>query len=158
MVRSPTLAPRWELTQGFKRRFTVKRDADLDDFTNFIQVVDYYGFRENQERLDWYLRDPGMPTIKLSECRTDGEFTDDYDRVIDLYKKYNLTPIAYPLTPESFHKIRLRKVFVPELAPAFPPHIPLIGHRRYRELRQRMGISDTPWTPADFPTDPLPYP
>lgn len=158
MVRSPTLAPRWELTQGFKRRFTVKRDAGLDDFTNFIQVVDYYGFRENQERLDWYLRDPGMPTIKLSECRTDGEFTDDYDRVIDLYKKYDLTPIAYPLTPNSFHKIRLRKVFVPELAPAFPPNIPLVGHRRYRELRQRMGISDMPWTPADFPTDPLPYP
>ena len=158
MVRSPTLAPRWEATQGFKKRFTVKRDAKPEEFTNFIQVVDYYGFPENQAKLDWYLRDPAMPTIRLSECRTQHEEEDECERILQLYAKYNLTPIAYSLTPDVFANIRLYKVFVPELAPAFPPNIPLLGHRRYKELRRKMGISDQSWTSEDFPTDPLPYP
>lgn len=157
MVRSPSVAPRWELTGGFKRRFTVKREARADEFTNFIQVVDYYGFSENQRRLDWFLRDPAMPRIRLSECRTE-PITDELDHILGLYRKYSLTPIAFDFTPKTFEHIRLRKVFVPELAPAFPPNIPLLGHRRYRELRRRLGIDDRDWSLADMPVDPLPYP
>lgn len=158
MVRSPSVSPQWELTSGFKRRFTVKREATPEDFTNFIQVVDYYGFAENQERLDWFLRDPAMPRITLSQCHREGSDSSDYDRALELYAKYGLTPIAYDFTPETFSQIRLRKVFVPELVPAFPPNIPQLGHRRYREVRRELGLSDRDWTLADMPTDPLPYP
>ena len=157
MVRSPSVAPRWELTGGFKRRFTVKRDARADEFTNFIQVVDYYGFAENQQRLDWFLRDPAMPRIRLSECRVP-PVADELQHVLNLYQKYHLTPIAFDFTPDTFRHIKLRKVFVPELAPAFPPNIPLLGHRRYRELRQHLGLSDRDWSLMDMPSDPLPYP
>lgn len=156
MVRSPSLAPQWELTRGFKRRFTVDRAAELQDFTNFIQVVDYYGFQENQERLDWFLRDPQAPTVNLSELRQDAP-EDPYGTILELYGRYGLTPIAFDFTPPTFSQVRLRKVFVPELAPAFPPNIPLLGHARYSTLRAKLGLGEE-WTPADFPTDPLPYP
>lgn len=157
MVRSPSVAPRWELTGGFKRRFTVKRDARADEFTNFIQVVDYYGFAENQDRLDWFLRDPAMPRVRLSECRVP-PYPSELEHILELYRRYGLTPIAFDFTPSTFEHIRLRKVFVPELAPAFPPNIPLLGHRRYRELRRDLGIDDSDWSLADMPVDPLPYP
>ncbi|MGC3955709.1 MAG: YcaO-like family protein [Propionicimonas sp.] len=157
MVRSPSVAPRWELTGGFKRRFTVDRAARPDEFTNFIQVVDYYGFAENQQKLDWFLRDPDLPRLGLSELRT--EPTDsELERILSLYRKYSLTPIAFDFTPDTFSQVRLRKVFVPELTPAFPPNIPLLGHRRYRELRMKLGLDDREWTLADMPADPLPYP
>lgn len=158
MVRSPTLAPRWELTQGFKRRFTVRQDAKPEDFTNFIQVVDYYGFPENQKRLDWFFRNPDMPHLRLSECREGYAPLTEYERVIDLYRKYQLTPIVFDFTPPSFKNIKLRKAFVPELAPAFPPNIPLLGHRRYREVPMKLGLVDREWTLGDMPVDPLPYP
>lgn len=158
MVRSPSVAPRWELTGGFKRRFTVKADATAEEFTNFIQVVDYYGFAENQDKLDWFLRDPDLPRITLSQAQRESHEGKGAERVLELYRKHGLTPIAFDFTPASFDQIKLRKVFVPELAPAFPPNIPLLGHRRYRELPRQLGLADREWTLADMPTDPLPYP
>ncbi|MBD2760686.1 YcaO-like family protein [Yimella sp. cx-573] len=61
MVRTPEIAPSWRVVQGFQRLFGINRDATADDFTNFIQVVPYYGYAENQERLDWYLRSESSP-------------------------------------------------------------------------------------------------
>lgn len=161
MVRTPLLSPEWELTKGFKRQFTVRRDASLSDFTNFIQVIDYYGFSENQKKLDWFLRNPDLPTVTLSKCHQEdskSSVEDEYDRVLELYKKYNLTPVSFNFTPSEFDQIKLFKVFVPELTPAFPPNLPQLGHYRYHTIRRKLGIDDRDWTYADMPTDPLPYP
>lgn len=157
MVRTPLLAEDWELAAGFSRMFGIARDAEPADFANFIQVVPYYGYPENQAKLDWYFRAPDQPTIALSELATDSP-ADEYETILDLYRQYGLTPIAFDLTPDGFDRVRLRKVFVPELAPAFPPNLAMLGHQRYRELRSDLGLTPSAWSPSDMPTDPLPYP
>ncbi|MFV0375205.1 YcaO-like family protein [Microbacterium sp.] len=157
MVRTPLLAEDWELAGGFARMFGIARDAEPADFANFIQVVPFYGYPENQRKLDWYFRAPDQPTMALSALPNDPP-TGEHEAILDLYRRHGLTPVAFDLTPDGFDKVRLRKVFVPELAPAFPPNLAMLGHPRYRTLRAELGLEPAAWTPADMPTDPLPYP
>lgn len=158
MARSAQLTPDWELTMGVEKRFGIEPDAVPSDFTNFIQVVDYYGYPQNQSKLDWFFRNPDMAQIKLSENQPPKSQNSELSDILALYEKYGLTPIAFDLTPSDFDRIKTTKVFVPELAPAFPPNNPQLGHRRYRDVPQKLGLIDRPWTFDDMPTDPLPYP
>ena len=158
MVRSPQVAPGWELTAGFERRFGIQRDALSDRFNNFIQVVAYYGYAENQQKLDWFFRDPNMPTMKLSQLQAESIHMPTLPQVVEVFAKHGMTPIAFDFTPADFRQVRTRKVFVPELAPAFPPNLPQLGHARYRTIRRKLGLDDRDWTYADMPSDPLPYP
>lgn len=160
MVRTPEVAPGWRVVQGFQRLFGIERDATNDDFQNFIQVVPYYGYRENQDDLDWYLRAPDQPRVRLSELpdwtpRTGAE---ELERALHVCRTAGLTPIAFDFTPTSFSHVTLRKVFIPELVPAFPPNLKLLGHPRYYELPQRLGLSNRRLTYGELTRDPLPYP
>ena len=158
MVRIPQIAPSWRLVQGFNRLFGIRRDANNDDFDNFIQVVPFYGYTENQKKLDWYLRDGSVETVALSELPTEFADIDELAAALEICRRSNLTPIAYDLTPIDFNSIALTKVFIPELVPAFPPNMQMLGHERYSTFRQRIGESDTIQSFAELTTDPLPYP
>lgn len=160
MVRIPALAPSWELTGGYQRMFGIDEDARPSDFDNFIQVIPYYGFPANQRQLDWYFRDPQQrvaPLSSLPDWHGDSPKT-ELARVLEICEEHSLTPIAFDFTPSTFDVVRLRKVLIPELVPAFPPNMPMLGHRRYREIRQIMGIDTTPLGYDDLTTQPLPFP
>lgn len=158
MIRIPQIAPSWRLVQGFNRLFGIHRDANNDDFDNFIQVVPFYGYAENQERLDWYLRDPDVPHIALSELPTEFAGLSELEGALAVCQKSGLTPIAYDLTPAGFDSISLTKVFIPELAPAFPPNLQMLGHERYAMFPGIIGESQRKLAFSDLTTDPLPYP
>ncbi|MFV4913883.1 YcaO-like family protein [Microbacterium lacticum] len=160
MVRIPSLAPSWELTGGYQRMFGIDEDARPSDFDNFIQVVPYYGFPANQQRLDWYFRDPKQRVARLSELPDwhSDDPAEELARVLDICNQHELTPVAFDFTPSTFDVVRLRKVVIPELVPAFPPNMPMLGHRRYREIRRIMGVDDRPLRYDQLTTDPLPFP
>ena len=159
MVRTPKIAPSWRIVQGFNRLFGIAADAANDDFDNFIQVVPYYGYAQNQRKLDWYLRDPDVPTVGLSELPTgDPDATDPLETVLDVCRGAGLTPIAFDLTPDGFSSVRLTKVFIPELVQAFPPNMQMLGHSRYSTFARRMGQTDHDLSFSELTTDPLPYP
>ena len=160
MVRMPELTPNWRVVQGFQRMFGIDRDATQDDFQNFIQVVPFYGYAENQAQLDWYLRAPDQPTVPLSALPA-RRFPDEHAELAflqDLCRRAGLTPIVFDLTPDAFSHVSLQKVFVPELVPAFPPSLKMLGHRRYAELPRLLGVRDEPLTYAELTVQPLPYP
>ncbi|GAA1276216.1 YcaO-like family protein [Arthrobacter pascens] len=160
MVRIPALAPSWELTGGYQRMFGISENAEPKDFDNFIQVVPYYGFAANQAKLDWYFRPADQRVVKLSSLPA-WESDDDeasLQQALALCRKYGLNPVAFDFTPSTFSKVRLRKVIIPELVPAFPPNMPMLGHDRYKDIRRILGVSDDPLGFADLTTDPLPFP
>ncbi|WP_314145871.1 YcaO-like family protein [uncultured Leifsonia sp.] len=160
MVRIPSLAPSWELTGGYNRMFGISEAARPDDFDNFIQVVPFYGYPANRARLDWYFRPNDQRVVRMSDlpARRDDSPADALDAVLRICERHHLTPIAYDLTPSSFNHIRLRKVVIPQLAPAFPPNMPMLGHRRYREIRQVLGLDAQPLEFQQLTKDPLPFP
>jgi ribosomal protein S12 methylthiotransferase accessory factor len=160
MVRTPDLAPGWRLVQGFERMFGIDRDASEADFQNFIQVVPYYGYAANQSRLDWYFRAADQPVVRTSELPAH-RFADpaaELEFVRDICRRAGLTPVVFDFTPEAFKHVSLQKVFIPELVPAFPPNLKMLGHRRYFEFPMRLGLSSGPLQYADLTAEPLPYP
>ena len=48
-------APHWEFASAFTRLFDIHADATPREFTNFIQVIPFYGHDGNRCRLDHYL-------------------------------------------------------------------------------------------------------
>lgn len=158
MVRIPQIAPDWRLVQGFNRLFGINRDAENDDFDNFIQVVPFYGYSENQTKLDWYLRNKSVESVSLSELPTEFVGINALEAALEICRRSNLTPIAYDFTPVGFDSISLTKVFIPELVPAFPPNMQMLGHERYSTFRRLVGESNEPQVFNDLTTDPLPYP
>lgn len=159
MIRIPTLAPNWDLSWGIRRMFGSAADLEPEEFSNFIQVVPYYGHRRNRHKLDWYFRPADQVTVPLSSLRDDPlDHDEEYAEVLALCERHGFTPATFDMTPASFDQISLVKVVIPELVPAFAPGTPLLGHRRYREVPVTLGARSTPLDPADLTTDPLPYP
>lgn len=157
MIRIPTLAPEWDLSWGIRRMFGSAADLEPEDFSNFIQVVPYYGHRRNRSKLDWYFRPADQETVALSAL-SDGGGVPEYEAVLGLCRRHGLTPAVFDFTPGSFRRISLVKVVVPELVPAFAPGTPLLGHDRYRTVPATLGVRSDPMDPSEFTTDPLPYP
>lgn len=161
MVRISELAPNWQIVMGLERMFGIEPDATEADFQNFIQVVSYYGYPENQKILDWYLRSPDQPVIKLSELKQRERVPgarDAYSAVLDVCKRAGLTPIVFDFTPDHFQYVSLQKVFIPELVPAFPPNVKMLGHERYYTFPMRLGVLDRRLEYEELTKDPLPYP
>lgn len=160
MIRVPSLAPDWNLSWGINRLFGSGADTKPSEFSNFIQVVPYYGHAENRHKLDWYFEPEDQVELALSAMPDvhvgDGE--EGWAVVRDMCVRHGWNPIVYDFTPEMFDTIRLVKVVVPELAPAFPPNQVALGHPRYREVPMRLGLVDRPLDWGDFSADPLPYP
>jgi len=166
MIRIPTLAPNWDVSWGIRRMFGSAADLEPEQFSNFIQVVPYYGHRQNREKLDWYFCRDDQPTVPLSALSHAGDAPAtggatgavEYAAALELCRRHGLRPIAFDFTPRMFSNISLVKVVIPELVPAFAPNAPLLGHRRYREVPQRLGYRDGDMHPSEFTRDPLPYP
>ncbi|MBD2760687.1 hypothetical protein IEE94_14370 [Yimella sp. cx-573] len=89
------------------------------------------------------------------------EFADDtaeFEGVLEICRKTGLTPIAFDFTPSNFSAVRLRKVFIPQMVPAFPPNLMMLGHYRYYDLPQRLGLQDDLLEYDELTAEPLPYP
>lgn len=162
MIRIPTLAPNWDLSWGIARMFGSAADMKPEEFSNFIQVVPYYGHRKNRHKLDWYFKPDDQKSVNLSEClsRTSAAEShhDEYELVLELCRRHGLEPVLFDLTPDTFDEVSLAKVVVTGLVPAFAPNTPLLGHPRYATIGSTLGVRDAPMESADFSTDPLPYP
>lgn len=161
MIRIPTLAPNWELSFGIDRMFGSAADLRPEEFENFIQVVPFYGHKKNREKLEWYFKSPNQETVALSTLLARGDeldYQEEYDQVLELCAKHGFDPVIYDLTPDTFDRVSLFKVIIPELVPAFAPSTPLLGHPRYQTIARDMGYRSDLMPPEEFTTDPLPYP
>lgn len=159
MVRTSDLVPSWGVVRGFRRLFGIEKDARPSDFQNFIQVVPYYGYPENQKKLDWYFRDPTVPTVALSTLPSRHlDYLDELAFALELCDRCGLTPIQYDFTPENFRSVSLQKIVIPELVPAFPPNLMMLGHRRYGEFPVALGLRASRMPFEELNAEPLPYP
>ncbi|UYQ60642.1 YcaO-like family protein [Streptomyces peucetius] len=158
-LRISLATPDWEFTEAFGRQFAIGKDAQAADFTNYIQVIPFYGFEENRDRVSWFY--DGGEEIPLSELprRRAGEAPERrWDALMGLLAERGWDPIAFDFSLPQFRHTSLMKVVMPELSPPYPPQAPGLGNPRYGRVPFEAGRRERPLTFEDLNTNPLPYP
>jgi ribosomal protein S12 methylthiotransferase accessory factor len=157
-MRLAFLCPEWTISQAIDRMFMVGPDATVDQMTNFIQAIGYYGHRTKRDRLRWYLSD--NPRLNLSAMPTDptDNPADRLRYLLDiLQRRLGADPICFDFAPPDMRQLALLKVFIPELTFPFFQSRPLLGHPRFDRIAAMAGAAPADGRPAINP-DPLPYP
>ncbi|MFW6029585.1 MAG: YcaO-like family protein, partial [Halanaerobiales bacterium] len=146
-------SPNWITSKGVNFLFNIPKDLDIRDMKLFYQIVPYYGYEENQENLDWYMNDGGeikLSQIKKKEKALFGEYNKKKN-IEKILKSKDIDPIILDFTDRNLNQLKILKVFIPELTPAYISSIPLKGHLRYSKYLNKTGHSEVN-------PDPIPYP
>jgi len=152
------LFPSREHSHSIDKVFGIGEDAPVSKINIFFKVVIYYGYKKNLEKLRWYLKEgdelpiKSIPSIKLETSK------EKYEFILDVMKKYEIDPIFFDFTPNIFKKLKLVKIFIPELTLPFLTSFPYLGHPRYLNLPMKIGMLDRPLTYEELVKDPHPYP
>ncbi|MEM2145796.1 MAG: hypothetical protein QW279_10570, partial [Candidatus Jordarchaeaceae archaeon] len=80
-----------------------------------------------------------------------------YNALLRAIKTKNLSWLAFNLTPPQFRKLKLYKIFIPELTSYFLV-FPFLGHPRYYTVGLQIGEINRKLELADLNKDPVPFP
>jgi len=151
-------APGWGLSGAMDRLFGVGRDAKQEDLNVFIKILSYYGYKENFERLRWYV--DTEEEVNLSEIeRVHLPTLDDrWDYTLAALEQHGMDPIVFDFTPPQFKTVKLMKTVITQLSAPFLPSLPMLGNPRYYSLGHELGVHPSPLSYADINPDPMPYP
>lgn len=157
-MRLALIVSEWEYARYIDQMFNVAPDAKMRSLTNFLKIVPFYGYAQNAEKMNWYVRDGRH--IPLSSVHTTETTSPQqrWDALMGILSKYGIDPIIFDFTSPQMEHSCLMKTYIPNLAPPFPPSHPLLGHPRYYEVPQKCGLADRQLAFSDLNTDPLPYP
>jgi len=157
-LRLAVAAPDWAFTRALRRAFDVGPDAEPRELDAFFKVLPYYGHASNVAKVRWHAED--CDTVRVSELPAcEGEERDGkWKALTRLLAARGIDPVVFDFTPPQFDSLSLVKVFIPELTPPMSPAMPLLGHRRFRDLPRAIGYADRCLKFHDLNTHPLPYP
>lgn len=147
-----------KIFEGLPPWMNVSPDAKAQEIDNLFKAIVLYGYDKNLKKLEeWYGRSKKVNLSEMNLKRPAEDIDSKYDYLLDVFRKNNMTPLAFDLTPKEFKNLKLHKVFVPELTSYFLVY-PLFGHPRYREVGQRLGEIDHLLTFDDLNKAPVPFP
>jgi ribosomal protein S12 methylthiotransferase accessory factor len=157
-IRHSLLAPERAFAQSVAALFDMAPDDPVAKIDLFHKVVSYYGYRQNVEKLDWYLN--GGEEVPLSALPRSQETTVEgkFNALCAVLRRHGLDPIVFDFTPVGMRHVRLIKVFIAELTQPFLQSLPVFGHPRFATTAQAMGRCDHPMTYDELVRDPLPFP
>jgi ribosomal protein S12 methylthiotransferase accessory factor len=151
-------APGWGLSHAMDRLFGVDEAATQSELNVFIKILSYYGYKENFERLRWYVdtdQEIGLSEIDRVHLNS---LDERWDYVLQTLGAHGIDPIVFDFTPPQFSTVKLMKTFITELSPPFLPSLPMLGNPRYYRLGHELGVHPEPLTYEGLNPDPMPYP
>lgn len=137
-------------------RNPIHADTELVDVVEFFDAPLFYGHAGNLPRTRWFMSSTkrvGWPEI----ATYDGGDDQAHPAMLDWLRQKNFNPIVFDFGDACPPGMSLTKVFVPELTQACPPRDPMLGHPRFLELAQTLGLSERKLSFADLKTDPIPF-
>ena len=63
-------------------------------------------------------------------------------RCPELLAARGIDPVVFDFTPPQFDSLSLVRIFIPELTQPMSPAMPVLGHRRFRDLPYALGCAD----------------
>lgn len=138
-TRKITYAPEWLTSKFSNSVLDVNIDDDPKNFKTFYQAVSYYGLKENQSKLDWYVKN--NDEINLLEIKKSAPKMS----IEDYINKFNLNPVYMDLKQaDQFKYIFISKVYMTEFSPAFIGGVPALGHPSFKKyLKTGTQVNDS---------------
>jgi ribosomal protein S12 methylthiotransferase accessory factor len=157
-MRLVSVAPEWQFSRNIDWLFKVDPDARARELTNFLKVIPFYGYAQNQAKLSRYLnagRRVPLSTLPKVDARS---LDERWAHLLKVLARRRIDPIVIDYTPPQMRQLRVMKAYIPDLIQAFPPSQPMLGHPRFYEVPYEMGLSSRRLEFEDLSIEPLPYP
>lgn len=136
----------------------IQPNSKLLEITEFFEAALYYGYSDNLPRLSWYTAGEcivpweDVPTFCFKDV------AEEYEAAMNWLRATELKPILLDFSGACWPGVSVTKVFVPQLTQACIPSHPYLGHPRFYELPQRLGMADRMLEFRDLNSDPVPFP
>jgi ribosomal protein S12 methylthiotransferase accessory factor len=136
----------------------VSPNASFKDIDNLFKSILYYGYEKNRRFVEEFYsraRKINWDQIRKDYCGlSDGE---KLNIILKILKENEMRPIAFDLTPSFLKRLKVIKVFIPELVQYFIVY-PAYGHPRYYEVGLKIGEVNRRLTYNDLNKLPPPFP
>jgi ribosomal protein S12 methylthiotransferase accessory factor len=138
-------------------KHAVSADTPVCSMRDFHHAVLYYGYEKNRQLTSWYT--DGAERLVWNDVPTLADDVEEVDvLLLDLLADKGMHPIVVDLTNDAWPGMSLLKVFVPELTQAGIPSRPFLGHPRFYQLPQTLGLADRRLQFHDLSIYPPPLP
>lgn len=136
----------------------ISPNAKPQEVDNLFKSIVFYGYDKNLRKVEQFLaRSKKLYISQMDIAPSSLDIDSKYDILLNAFKERNMRPLSFDLTPPEFKKLKIHKVFVPELTSYFIVY-PLLGHPRYYEIGRLLGKIDKRLTFKDFNQSPIPFP
>lgn len=136
----------------------IQANSDLSEMSDFFDAILFFGYAENLPKLSWYTDgNQVVPWEDLPTLSFNGT-VEEYDVALDWLRASGLRPIVLDFSGACWPEVSVTKVFVPQLTQACVPSHPYLGHPRFYELPQRLGMADRTLEFRDLNPGPVPLP
>jgi ribosomal protein S12 methylthiotransferase accessory factor len=136
----------------------IRPDSSLSELSDFFYAPVYYGYAENLPRLAWYTSGSDKVAWEAVPSMPELDEDEQYSSVMELLRAAGIRPILLEFPASGSSDMWVTKVYMPQLTQAHIPSHPCLGHPRYYEVPQRIGLSDRRLGFEDINPDPLPFP
>ncbi|WP_117209885.1 YcaO-like family protein [Allorhizocola rhizosphaerae] len=137
-------------------RNPILADTELADVKEFFDAPLFYGHAGNLPRVQWFTA--GTERVGWADIPTlSGSDEKVYETMLSWLRQRGFHPIVFEFGDACPSGMSLTKVFVPELTQACPPRNPMLGHPRFLEMPQTLGLERRRLSFADLKTDPIPF-
>jgi ribosomal protein S12 methylthiotransferase accessory factor len=136
----------------------VRADTDVAEMTDFFHAAVYYGYVENLPRIAWYMGGLDTTPWHAVPSLDVGDDADEYEAMLERLRAVAIDPIVLNFGGAGWPGVAVVKVFVPQLTQASVPSHPYLGHPRFYEVPQQLGMAERRLTFEDLTADPLPLP
>jgi ribosomal protein S12 methylthiotransferase accessory factor len=151
-----------QLQTGFRfddpfGRAPVYADTPLSELEEFFDSPVYYGHADNVHRTYWFTASHEVLQWRDLPNVTYDDEAAEYDAIVEWLRNEEFRVIVFDFIEAAGPGVALTKVFVPQLSHACPPGNPMLGHPRFTELPQRLGLASRPLKFDDLSVDPIPF-
>jgi ribosomal protein S12 methylthiotransferase accessory factor len=135
----------------------IRADSSTKEMTEFLDGAIYFGYAQNLRRFSWYVSSGTIAWNDVPTARLSDE-TSEYDYTTELLRQLGLKPIVLDFAAACWPGVSVVKVMIPELTAACVAAHPYLGHPRYYESPQRLGLANHRLAFGDLNEDPIPFP
>jgi ribosomal protein S12 methylthiotransferase accessory factor len=136
----------------------IRPDSKLSELTDFYYAPVYYGHEQNLSKMNWYIESSQVTPWNQVPTIVAKNQDEEYEIMMGWLRANGISPLLFDFSTACWPGVSVTKVYMPQVTLAHVPSHPYLGHPRYYEIPQKIGMADRRLELKDLVADPLPFP